>query len=143
MNSGRKSPTRLDNLPGPLSAFIGRTTEIAEHLDERFQLGTGCQRTGNHRHNTLEATPDWIVDDYFETGQRVTSWMGGEVNKYLRTVEDYFLALIANGFHVEALRESHPRRALFMDEATYQRRKRIPLLQFLAAQRFQSGEIKG
>jgi SAM-dependent methyltransferase len=75
---------------------------------------------------------DWIVDDYFETGLRVTSWLGSSVEKYHRTVEDYFAALQAAGFTLERLRESRPQRALFVDAATYERRKRIPLFLFLA-----------
>ena len=42
----------------------------------------------------------WIVDGYFETGPRVTSWMGGRVVKYHRTIEDYFGALAGAGFRV-------------------------------------------
>jgi SAM-dependent methyltransferase len=78
---------------------------------------------------------DWIVDDYFESGRRVTNWMGGEVVKYHRTVEEYFLGLQTAGFVVDALRESRPQRHLFPDEATYQRRQRIPLILFLLAVR--------
>jgi len=78
---------------------------------------------------------DWIVDDYFETGPRITHWMGGEVIKYHRTVEDYFIALSATGFVVDALRESRPQRARFRDPATYERRKRIPLMLFFSAHR--------
>jgi SAM-dependent methyltransferase len=72
----------------------------------------------------------WIVDDYFETGPRITSWMGGEVIKYHRTIEDYFAALCQAGFVVDAVRESRPQRALFANQATYERRKRIPLMLF-------------
>jgi len=83
---------------------------------------------------------DWIVDDYFETGPRVTTWMGGEVIKYHHTIEDYFIALRGAGFVVEALRESRPQRAHFHEEATFERRKRIPLMLFFAAYRpLQSG----
>ena len=75
------------------------------------------------------------MDDYFETGPRVTNWMGGEVIKYHRTIEDYFVALRAAGFVVDALRESRPQRAQFQDEARYKRRKRIPLMLFFSAHR--------
>jgi len=75
---------------------------------------------------------DWIVDNYFEIGKRVTSWMGGEVIKYHHTVEDYFLALQKAGFTVESVRESHPRREFFGSEETFERRKRIPLFLLLA-----------
>lgn len=47
----------------------------------------------------------WLVDNYFKTGERVYPWMGGEVTKYHRTVEDYFSALQEVGFTAERLRE--------------------------------------
>jgi SAM-dependent methyltransferase len=78
---------------------------------------------------------DWIVDDYFETGLRVTSWLGSRVEKYHRTVEDYCATLQEAGFTLERLRESRPQRALFVDAATYERRKRIPLFLFLSGRR--------
>ena len=76
---------------------------------------------------------DWIVDDYFETGMRVTNWLGGQVVKYHRTVQDYYQALQDAGFLIESLRESHPHREYFSNQATYERRKRIPLFLFFAA----------
>jgi hypothetical protein len=85
---------------------------------------TSCDRAWQ----ATEVRQDWIVDDYFETGARLTQWMSGEVIKYHRTIEDYFAALRAAGFIVDALRESRPQRALFRDPATYERRKRIPLM---------------
>jgi SAM-dependent methyltransferase len=75
---------------------------------------------------------DWIVDNYFDTGPRITNWLGRTVLKYHRTVEDHFLTLQSVGFVVEQLRESHPQRKHFADEQTYTRRKRIPLFLFLA-----------
>ena len=78
---------------------------------------------------------DWIVDDYFETGPRVTSWMGGEVVKHHRTVEDYYSALRTANFLVDAVRESRPQPAVFVNDETYQRRKRIPLMLFFSAYR--------
>jgi SAM-dependent methyltransferase len=78
---------------------------------------------------------DWVVDDYFATGVRDTTWMGGRVRKYHRTVEDYFGALQDTGFVVEQLRESRPQREQFADEQTYERRRRIPLFLFLAGRK--------
>ena len=92
---------------------------------------TSCDRawqTGGPRQ-------DWIVDGYFETGPRTTNWMGGKVIKYHRTIEDYFTALRAAGFVIDALRESRPQRARFQDRATYERRKRIPLMLFFSVSR--------
>lgn len=92
---------------------------------------TSCDRAWQ----TRGPRQDWIVDNYFEVGPRVTNWMGGEVIKYHRTIEDYFAALRATGFVVDALRESRPQRMIFRDEATYERRKRIPLMLFFSASR--------
>jgi len=92
---------------------------------------TSCDRSSQ----TSDLREDWIVDNYFETGPRQTHWMGGEVIKYHRTIEDYFSALRNTGFEVDAMRESRPRREHFLDQATFERRKRIPLMLFLSAHR--------
>lgn len=81
---------------------------------------------------------DWLVDNYFETGQRITSWMGGRVVKYHRTVENYFVGLQRAGFMVESLREAEPQRERFENDGdTYQRRKRIPLFLIMASRKIQ------
>jgi len=77
----------------------------------------------------------WLVDDYFDIGARVTTWHGQPVRKYHRTTEAYVAALQGAGFTISGLRESHPQRALFTDNAEYERRKRIPLFLFLAGQK--------
>jgi SAM-dependent methyltransferase len=78
---------------------------------------------------------DWLVDNYFDTGLRVTEWLGGQVEKYHRTVEEYFNTLQQVGFVVEQLRESCPQREYFQEEQTYLRRKRIPLFLFLVGRK--------
>jgi len=79
---------------------------------------------------------DWLVDNYFDAGQRITSWMGGQVIKYHRTVENYFVSLQRAGFLVEGLREAEPQQERFgSDHETYQRRKRIPLFLIMACQK--------
>lgn len=70
---------------------------------------------------------DWVVDNYFEMGERVTEWMGGTVRKYHRTVEAYFGAALQAGFMVQDLREGQPQREHFLTDENYQRRQRIPL----------------
>ena len=70
---------------------------------------------------------DWVVDNYFNTGQRITPWLGSQVIKYHRTVENYFAAMQCAGFVVDAVREAEPNRARFEQEETFQRRQRIPL----------------
>lgn len=49
------------------------------------------------------------------------------MQKYHRTVEDYFRLLQTTGFRIEELREAQPKRKNFYDTQTYERRKRIPL----------------
>jgi SAM-dependent methyltransferase len=79
---------------------------------------------------------DWLVDNYFDPGQRITTWMGGQVIKYHRTVEDYFVGLQRAGFLVESLREAEPQLEQFgRDHETYQRRKRIPLFLIMASRK--------
>lgn len=92
---------------------------------------TACARSWQ----TLGSRQDWIVDDYFVSGPRITAWLGGEVVRYHRTVEEYFGTLQAAGFGVESVRESRPRRERFADVATYEQRTRIPLFLFLAARK--------
>lgn len=81
---------------------------------------------------------DWIVDDYFVSGPRVTEWLGGRVVRQHRTVEDYVAAIHNAGFILDQLRESRPERERFTDEAEYERRRRIPLFLFLAGHRPQT-----
>jgi SAM-dependent methyltransferase len=92
---------------------------------------TSCDRGWN------AGTPrqDWVVDDYFSTGLRVTNWLGSTVQKYHRTLEDYFYLLQNAGFQVEDLREARPQQDNFNDAQTYERRKRIPLFLILAARK--------
>jgi SAM-dependent methyltransferase len=78
---------------------------------------------------------DWIVDDYFQTGRRLTTWMGSQVVKYHRTIENYFGGLQRAGFAVESIREAEPQRKWFDDDQTYQRRRRIPLFLIMAGAR--------
>lgn len=78
---------------------------------------------------------DWLVDNYFTTGLRVTNWLGGTVQKYHRTIEDYFHLLQEAGFIIQDLREACPQREHFHDVQTYERRKRIPLFLLLCARK--------
>jgi SAM-dependent methyltransferase len=88
-----------------------------------------------HSWQTNGSQPGWLVDTYFIPGPRVTAWLGGEVVRYHRTIEEYFGLLQSAGFVVERLRESCPQRDQFADAATYELRKRVPLFLFLAARK--------
>lgn len=85
----------------------------------------------------IDGTPrqDWVVDDYFSTGLRINNWLGGIVQKYHRTIEDYFHLLKTTKFQIEELREAKPQRNNFYDTETYERRKRIPLFLIFSARK--------
>lgn len=70
---------------------------------------------------------NWIVDNYFDSGKRVNKWMGEEVVKYHRTIEEYIQLVQEAGFVLDTIRESKPQRANFDNPEEYERRKRIPL----------------
>jgi ubiquinone/menaquinone biosynthesis C-methylase UbiE len=85
---------------------------------------------GIHRHE--EVRQDWIVDNYFRMGPRRQEWLGGEVIKQHRTLEEYYRQLKQVGFVIKDVRESMPNENLFTDKETYERRMRIPLFLFLS-----------
>jgi SAM-dependent methyltransferase len=111
-------------LEGAFRALVpdGRFVFSVEH-----PLITACDRGWGD-----EVRSDWLVDDYFLEGPRVTSWLGGRVVKVHRTVETYVSAMQAAGFVLDRLRESRPRRERFSNESEYERRIRFPLFLFLA-----------
>ncbi|WP_150274888.1 class I SAM-dependent methyltransferase [Paenibacillus tepidiphilus] len=76
---------------------------------------------------------NWIVDNYFIEGYREQQWLGGSVQKYHRSIEQYYIALQQAGFRIDYLRESNPQRKNFSTDETYERRLRIPLFLFLSA----------
>lgn len=77
---------------------------------------------------------DWAVDRYFDSGKRHVSWLGGQVLKYHRTVEDYFCALQQH-FQILALRESRPDPKRFKDRKLFEKRNRVPLFLMFKAQK--------
>lgn len=78
---------------------------------------------------------DWVVDRYFQTGKRNVSWMGRQVLKYHRTVEDYYQSLKQNGFMIQDLRESCPKATQIKDKKLFEKRSRIPLFLLLSARK--------
>ena len=77
----------------------------------------------------------WIVDDYFKPGARVHTWLGQEVIKYHRTLEDYFDLVAGAGLRLEHMRESRPQKKNFYSEEEFERRLRIPLFLFITARK--------
>jgi SAM-dependent methyltransferase len=100
-------------------------------LSVEHPVVTSCDRglpPGNIRQ-------DWIVDNYFNIGQRVTRWMGELVVKYHRTVEEYFVSLQKAGFVIEQLYEGRPALQAFSARDEIERRNRIPLFLILAVRK--------
>ncbi|MEO8180301.1 MAG: methyltransferase domain-containing protein [Deltaproteobacteria bacterium] len=81
----------------------------------------------------------WVVDDYFVSGPRVSHWFGARVQKYHRSIEQYFQLLRANDFRVDDLREATPSARHIADPAELRRRQRVPVLLLLAAHRASPG----
>lgn len=75
----------------------------------------------------------WLVDDYFKPGARAHQWLGHEVTKYHRTLEEYFDLITMTGFQLERIRESCPQPQHFSRQEEYERRMRIPLFLFISA----------
>ena len=130
----------------PLNAFDIVLSRLAfhyvENLDELLHKVYGSLNSGGRivfsvEHPVLtscgRALPagaihqDWIVDNYFNVGERITQWMGGVVTKYHRTVEEYFTSLRKAGYVIEDIREGRPDAERFSAYQNFERRKRIPL----------------
>ena len=77
----------------------------------------------------------WVVDDYFVPGPRVSHWFGARVQKYHRSIEQYFQLLRSHGFEVDDLREATPSAQHISDPAELRRRQRVPVVLLLAARR--------
>lgn len=78
---------------------------------------------------------NWIVDNYFSMGERMEPWIGEEVVKYHRTIEEYFRLLKEVGFKVTDLREGMPKQENFQQKADWERRMRIPLFLILSCEK--------
>ncbi|GAB1857650.1 class I SAM-dependent methyltransferase [Flavobacteriaceae bacterium MHTCC 0001] len=70
---------------------------------------------------------NWIVDNYFDSGERINNWLGKKVVKHHKTLEAYWKIIREANFQVLELRESKPNKLNFESEEEYLRRKRIPL----------------
>ena len=77
----------------------------------------------------------WLVDNYFNSGARVHTWLGHKVTKYHHTLEEYFDFDTDAGLELERVRESRPHKDNFLSEAEYERRLRIPLFLLIAARK--------
>ncbi|MED3793581.1 class I SAM-dependent methyltransferase [Niallia alba] len=82
-----------------------------------------------------EKRTNWIVDNYFSMGERTEPWIGKDVVKYHRTIEEYVRMLKQAGFKVTDLREGMPKQEHFQHEKEFERRKRIPLFLILSCEK--------
>jgi len=73
---------------------------------------------------------NWIVDNYFTSGERVNTWNGKDVIKYHKTLEEYWSLFKQSNFDIIEIRESKPIESNFEDINDFQRRNRIPLFIF-------------
>lgn len=88
----------------------------------------------NHLETEQKRT-SWVVDDYFENGKRKENWMGKNVIKYHRTIEEYFRIVNDCGFRVSALNECTPQRNYFTSEEEYTRRMRVPVILLMSCEK--------
>src|SRR6056297_2732985 len=51
----------------------------------------------------------WPISDYFIRGKRIEKWIINNVEKYHRTISDYFYLLKDNGFSISDIQESEPK----------------------------------
>jgi SAM-dependent methyltransferase len=70
---------------------------------------------------------NWIVDNYFKTGERVNIWIGKNVVKYHKTLEDYWRIIKDSNLEVIEIRESKPQESNFEVKEEFERRNRVPL----------------
>ncbi len=143
---------RLEDAMPPASKFDLVVSALALHYvaDLRALLAKvhHCLRTGgrfvfsvehpvitscNRALEESSVRQAWIVDDYFVRGARQVRWMGDDVIKFHRTIEDFINELTAEGFALQKFRESDPAQENFQDEGLWRRRRRIPLFMVIAA----------
>lgn len=152
-------PMSMESYDYPANTFDLVISRLAihyiEYVDDLFSqiyltLKPGGSLMFSVEHPVITSTlqpsgirTNWIVDQYFIEGYREQQWLGGTVQKYHRSVEQYFRALQKAGFTIEHLRESTPDRKHFIHEETYERRLRIPLFLFLSAKVPDSGKGTG
>ncbi|WP_226659250.1 class I SAM-dependent methyltransferase [Pseudalkalibacillus hwajinpoensis] len=136
--------TSLEDYSYPADTFDRVVSQLALHYIEDLEaivknvyetLKPGGEFVFSVLHPVMTASfksmtgkrADWIVDDYFQSGKRIEPWIGEQVVKYHRTIEEYFLMLQSAGFSIQGLKEGTPQREHFQQEEEFKRRQRIPL----------------
>lgn len=154
--NGKAIHSNLQDFEYPVSAYDLVVSQLALHYIEDLEsVFTNVKNTLKEngrfvfsvQHPLLTSAfksmqgkrTDWIVDDYFVSGKRVEPWIGENVVKYHRTIEEYFMMLQNAGFVVEGLREATPIKEFFEDKEEYERRRKIPLFLLFSCVKKEAG----
>ena len=113
-----------------------------EHIDELLAKIESCLRKNGEficsmehpiitscyesYHNNSKRM-NWVVDNYFYSGERINTWIDKDVVKYHKTIEEYFKAFKSANFEVSEIRESKPLLVNFKEKSEFERRMKIPL----------------
>jgi SAM-dependent methyltransferase len=143
IESWRAKPATIDLVTSRLALnYVEDLTSIFRQMHEALRPGGRVVLsvehpviTSNFESLASGRRSSWLVDHYFRTGPRPHLWMGNEVLKYHRTLDDYLDLVQNSGLLLERVRESRPSRENFQSEEEYQRRLRIPLFLFIAARK--------
>jgi len=119
----------------PLGAVLGRCRRWLDPAGHLLITVVHPMITSHDaRASTDEVRTSWVVDNYFESGPRPQSWLGGSVMFYHRTVEQYVSSVLDAGFRLVGLSECEPQESTFGGDADeYTRRRRIPLFLLIRA----------
>lgn len=118
----------VENLQGLLESVRPALKQGGRFI---FSVEHPVLTSNNMATEKLDVTRDsWTVDDYFKTGKREVYWMGKQVIKYHRTLDEYFQLFGKTGFRLVNLRESEPQPQNFSNPHEYERRLKVPLFIF-------------
>jgi SAM-dependent methyltransferase len=139
----RAEPATADLLTSRLALnYVEDLTGVFRQMHEALRAGGRVVLsvehpviTSNFESLSSGRRESWLVDDYFRGGARPHRWMGNEVLKFHRTLDDYLDLVQDSGLLLERVRESRPARENFQSEEEYQRRLRIPLFLFIAGRK--------
>jgi SAM-dependent methyltransferase len=136
------------------SSFEVIASSLALHYVERFDLlskkiaelltpGGTFIASFEHPIYTSTAAQDWFVqdgerlhwpvDDYSLEGPRRTSFLGGDVLKYHRTVSSYVTCLLDAGLRIERLIEPVPNDAMLEAHPDWKDEVRRPIFMLISA----------
>ncbi|WP_313380480.1 class I SAM-dependent methyltransferase [Proteiniphilum saccharofermentans] len=77
----------------------------------------------------------WAVDRYFYEGQRNTSFLGGDVLKYHRTVSTYLTELLKQGFKIMEVKEPMPNETMLKNIPEMDDELRRPMMLLISVEK--------